>query len=211
MSTTDDLVRDLRGHHRGTMMADEVAHRVRFVVDPRDGGVAMPVSIGMLEAEQHVLFLPEEDEASLQLLLDPKPIDRDDEVADRWRIYHGAEEEMRWAKFVIRSGKRGAVVVDGDELARPNPLRAAEPGVCKRMNADPAALVALCLKFTGVETTKPVFVGVDPLGGDVRGRFDILRIWFPHAAGTGEEALAMLQAMVQEARAEQAGGSGTRK
>jgi hypothetical protein len=207
MTIADDLTRELRGHHRGVMLADEVAHRVRFVLDPRDGAVAMPVSIGMLEAEQHVLLVPEEGEAALQLLLEAEPIDRDDEVADRWRIYHGPEDEMRWAKFAIRSGKRGAVVVDGDELSLRNPLRTAEPGICKRMNADTAALVALCVKFTGVETTKPVFVGVDPLGADVRGRFDVLRLWFPHAAGSGAEAASMLEAMVREAQAKPRGTS----
>src|SRR5689334_13281298 len=48
--TADDMARALRGHDRGVMLVDEVAQGVRrFVVDPRDGGLVMPLAAGMLE------------------------------------------------------------------------------------------------------------------------------------------------------------------
>ena len=164
---------------------------MKFVVDPADGRLCGPVMVAAILASQHVLHLPEEtdDPAAMRVLLSPEQLDDDPPIADRWRVYHGEPEDVRWAAFWIDFAKREGVVVDGDALMSAHPFASDAPAIINELNADPARLATLCTKAGGMrEVESPVAVGVDPLGVDVRARFDTVRLPFPNEATTAEEA-----------------------
>jgi hypothetical protein len=163
--------------------------------------VVFPTNPIVFEGEA-VLFTPEESDQALQLLLLPRPTDPDtDEACDRWKAYHGTPAYPRWASCGIESARLGDDVVEGEALMVPNPLRAAEPALCKRLNADRARLTRLCHRATGVEIPGPLAVGVDPDGVDVKARFGIVRVLFGAPAPTGEAAGAAIDALLAEAAA----------
>jgi len=59
----------------------------------------------------------------------------------------------------------------------PDQARAAILGICRKVNAEMRELLKkACLRVAEVEIEDPRLVGVDPLGFDVRGRFDIVRL-----------------------------------
>ncbi len=195
-------IRTLRAHRQGVLVAGGVASPLRFVTDNATGRVVFPTNPNIFEDEEAVLFTPEESIEALQLLLLPRPTDPDtDEACDRWKAYHGTPEYPRWASCGIESGRLGGDVVDGEALMVPNPLRAAEPALCKRLNTDRARLTRLCRRATGVEIPAPLAVGVDPDGLDVKARFGIVRVPFaaPAPAPTGEAAGAAIDALLAEA------------
>lgn len=201
------LLRTLRSHREGVLLISGTATRVRFVLDGATGAVVMPLPATLLlapgpEAEDPVLMVAEESEGSLQLLVRLSELgpERED-VFDRWRAYHGSPRFTRWASLAIESGKMGGEVADGAELMRPNPLLAVEPALCKRLNADRAALAAACRKRAGLAPAEPVAVGVDPGGVDVRARFGIVRVEFESEARTPEAAAAAVGSLLQEGSA----------
>ena len=53
-------------------------------------------------------------------------------------------------------------------------------------------LRAACLREREIEIKEPRLVGVDPLGFDVRGRFDVVRLDSPTVMTTEEDARLVL-------------------
>jgi len=181
----------LAAHKAGTLEFDDNLVPWKFVVDPADGRLCGPVMVAAILASQHVLHLPEEsdDPAVMRVLLSPEQLDDDPPIADRWRAYHGEPEDVRWAAFWIDFAKREGVVVDGDALMSEHPFADAVPAIVKELNADPVRLAELCRAVGGMrEIEAPVAVGVDPLGIDVRARFDTVRLPFQAEANTAEAA-----------------------
>ena len=98
-------------------------------------------------------------------------------LCDRWRIYHGEPEDVRWARISIDAAKFDGRMFDGLALMEPNALAEAEPRVCRKVNAEMRGLLKqACLRVAEVEIEDPRLVGVDPLGFDIRGRFDVVRL-----------------------------------
>lgn len=192
----------LRAHHSGMLIADEVSHPTKYVLD--GGRLVFPAPGTVLEAFELVLFVPREDpadEPELQLMLEAAALDpASDAGADRWRVYHGEPRLTKWAACRVTGARFDRAVVEAEEFRLENPLAAAEPGLCKRLNADRAALTAIC-RPRGVEPKDPVAVGIDPEGIDVRARFGILRVPLPRAAADAQEAGAMIDAMLRDAMA----------
>jgi hypothetical protein len=179
----------LRSNRTGVLLAGEEAVPCRFILDPA-GRIVTPVDTHVLESPQHVLFVPDEDAAALQLLLHAHPfVGADPPIADRWRAYHGTPRATRWAAFEIESARLGPLVVDAPAVTSVNPLSPQEPALCRRANADRAALRAACRR-TGVDVPDPLCVGVDPHGLDVRARFGIVRLSFSKPAGDSAAAAA---------------------
>lgn len=194
-----DAIRVLRSHREGVLICDGAVLPLRFVIDNRDGRIVFPCSALPFESDECVLFVPEESDDALQLLLLPRPADPDiGEGCDRWKAYHGTPEFPRWASCAIESGRLGDEVVEGATLMNANPLRAAEPSLCKHLNADPARLTRLCARISGVEVPSPLCVGVDPAGLDVRARFGIVRVPFRSPVHSAEEARAETEALLAE-------------
>lgn len=198
---TPDALRHLRSHAAGALHFDDLILKRAVALDPSTGDPVTPVPPAVLAAEHVVLHLPEESDDALQLLVHPIELNPDTDAAcDRWRIYHGQPRDPRWARLEIQSGRLGPAVFDADDLRRPNPLRDAEPRLCSLLNADQAALSALCVRETRVTPTDPRAVGVDPDGLDIRARFGIIRIDLdpPADAATIE---SRLRSLLQGARA----------
>ncbi len=169
----------LRANLTGTIGFDEEFIPIKLVVAP-DGALVAPVMVAMLRALDVVVFLPEEDDAAMQLQVTLEEIEDKGEHAalcDRWRIYHGEPEDVRWARFSIDAAKFDGRMFDGLALMEPNPLTEAEARICRRVNAEMRDLLGkACLRVAEVEIEDPRLVGVDPLGFDVRGRFDVVRL-----------------------------------
>lgn len=169
----------LRANLTGTIGFDEEFIPIKLVVAP-DGALVAPVMVAMLRALDVVIFLPAEDDAAMQLQVTLEEIQDSGEHAalcDRWRIYHGEPEDVRWARISIDAAKFDGRMFDGLALMEPNALAEAEPRICRKVNAELRGLLKqACLRVAEVEIEDPRLVGVDPLGFDVRGRFDVVRL-----------------------------------
>lgn len=178
-----EIITEARGFIRanlaGAIAFDEEVVPLKVVVAP-DGALVAPVMVAMLRAFDVVLFLPEESDEAMQLQVTLEEIqDKGEHAAlcDRWRIYHGEPEDVRWARISIDAAKFGGRMFDGLALMQANALAEAEPRICRKVNAEMRDLLKkACLRVAEVEIEDPRLVGVDPLGFDVRGRFDIVRL-----------------------------------
>ena len=169
----------LRAHLSGSIGFDGDFVPLKIVVAP-DGALIAPVMVAMLRSFDITLFLPDEGEDSMQLQVTIEEIFDKGETAalcDRWRIYHGEPEDVRWARFMIDAAKFDGRMYDGLVLMEPNRLADIEAGICKRVNAEMRdALRNACKFIAKVDIEDPRLVGIDPFGFDVRGRFDIIRL-----------------------------------
>ena len=122
-------------------------------------------------------------------------------LADRWRIYHGDPEDVRWALMDIDAARFEGEVIDGEALIHSNPLATDEPRLCREMNREHCDdLRNLCLHYAEIGVKQPVMVGIDQFGIDVRGTFDVIRVPAIKRMETSEEATNILATMCEEAR-----------
>ncbi len=176
----------LRSNLAGLIRFDTEYLPIKVVVAP-DGRLVAPVMESMLLSTDCALYLPEEPEDRkdevIQLMV---TLDRLEEhgaegpLTDRWRIYHGEPEDVRWATMSIDFCKFGEYAFDGEALMWPNPIADGEAGLCRRVNENLIdRLRDAVLREQDLEIDDPRLVGVDGLGADVRGRFDVVRLEFP--------------------------------
>jgi hypothetical protein len=193
----------LRGHTRGDLRYEEQFGPVRYVIGP-EGRLAAPVAYQMLEAVDTVLFVPGFAEGAMEVQVTPSALDPDGPegaVADRWRIYHGEPQEARWAWLDPDAARYGKWVIDGEALRRSNPLAADEARLCRQMNQGSRDdLRGVCRHFSLADVEEPLVVGVDPLGFDVRRRFDVARVPAPSPVDTAEAFERIYEQMVREAQ-----------
>lgn len=176
----------LRGNLSGLIRFDEEFIPIKIVVGPC-GRIVAPVMVAMLQSVDRVLYLPEEpgdeDDSAIQLQVDLQQFSEDGpdgSLADRWRIYHGEPPDVNWATFEVDAARYGELFLMGEAIQVPNPLRDAEPAICREINADHVdALRAVVIGEAKVELDSPRLVGVDPLGFDVRGLYEVIRIPSP--------------------------------
>ena len=188
----------LRANLAGAIAFDGEVVPIKVVIAP-DGALVAPVMVAMLRAFDVVLFLPEESDEAMQLQVTLEEIQDAGEHAalcDRWRIYHGEPEDVRWARISIDAAKFGGMMFDGLALMEPNPLAADEARLCRAANGDHRDdLRAAVASVRGLAVEDPRLVGVDPLGFDVRGRFDVIRLPADPPIADAEDALAALEEM----------------
>lgn len=193
----------LRGNLSGLLRFDTEYMPIRIVVAP-DGRLVASVMESMLRSTDCALHLPEEPEDReddvIQLMV---TLDRFEEsgsdgvLADRWRIYHGDPPDVRWATMTVDFCKFRDLAIDGEVMMPANPLADDEPAICRRFNdLDGDALRRLVLADAGVELEDPKIVGVDALGFDVRGRFEIARIEFADTVDSSEIACESIESML---------------
>ena len=182
----DELRRALsfmRGHLSGLIRFDTEYLPIRIVF-AEDGRLVAPVMESMLMSTDCAIYLPEEpqenDDEIAQIMVTLHRFEENGPeggLADRWRIYHGEPEDVRWAAMTTDFCKFGGFAFDGEAVMQPNPLAAVEPAICREVNADrEEALRRVVLAEAEIDMESPRLVGVDPLGFDVRGRFQIARI-----------------------------------
>ena len=199
---TDDGLRLLHRHHQATLQHLERRAEVRFVIDPGTGELVFPVEQGFAAAPELVLHMPDEVQSTFELAVVPKVIERPeaDGTVDRWTAYHGQAGAlptqrggMKWVRAQIDAGKRprpgdAGEVYSASVLQQPNPLRATEFKLIKKLNGDRPLLASMCRGSTGVEVIDPLCVGIDSFGMDIRARFGILRLEFELEAATADQA-----------------------
>ena len=179
----------MRSERHAALICDDSPTPVRTVIDNASGRLVFPVGSYAFEAEQTVLWVPEERNDAMQVLVTLEEIDGSIcESADRWRIYHGDVTEPYWAQAEIIAVRFGPIVADGDEIDLSNPIAADEPGLCKRYNADRESLGRLAHAFDPRSSGPGTLVGVDALGIDIRTAYDIIRVPFGERQSTGEGA-----------------------
>jgi len=189
MDELTELEIALRSDRHAALLCDDTPTPVRTVIDNATGRLVFPAGSFAFEAEQTVLWVPEERSDAMQVLVMLEEIDGSIcEAADRWRIYHGGVTEPCWAQAEIVAVRFGPIVADGDEVDLRNPVAADEPGLCKRYNADHESLGRLAHAFDPRSTGPGTLVGVDGLGIDIRTAFDIIRVPFGQRQSTGEGA-----------------------
>lgn len=179
----------------GRLTLDDQAIHLKYIIDPASGRMTGSVPVAVLHAAELVLSVPEETDDALQLLLTAEE-SAESAATDRWICYHGDPEHVRWATFWIDSARHGPWVFDGDAFTLPNPLAAAEPALCKLLNADKAKLAALCQRFSGVPIPSPVCVGIDPRGIHIRARFGVVRVRFDSVLNDADSARAEIERML---------------
>ena len=169
-----------RANLAGELQFDEHIRPLKIVIGS-DGRAVAPVMVAMLQAMQTVLFLPHADEESLQVLVSLEQFEESSEHGhrvDRWQIYHGEPEDVRWAFVNVDCAKHLGAVIDGQAIEQPNPLADIEATVCQQLNADQSALRKFVQMRRKLDLEKPLLVGIDPWGMDIRGPFDIVRVEF---------------------------------
>lgn len=171
----------LRGHTRADLRFEENIRPIKYVIGP-DGRLIAPAMVAMLRSFDLVLFIPDDSDGAMEVQVTLEEFSErgvDGAAADRWRIYHGEPDDVRWAFMQIDMARFEGMVIDGAALTQANPLAEEEAKLCTELNRQPDDLRQLCTKFGssgGMEVESPVMVGIDPLGIDVRARFDIVRV-----------------------------------
>lgn len=194
------VLRLLRAHAEGTLRCDETPEPVRFVYSRLDQSVVLPLEPRLLDSAQFLLCLPDDSfDLSVRALLQVVPLGDEREIdRDRHLAYHGPTNAGAWVLGRIEHAHSASgLVVDGDLLARPSPIAPDEPRLCKRLNADRAALADATELFAGVRIAEPLAVGVDPHGFDVRARHGIVRVEFPSRCDDGETAARVISTMLE--------------
>lgn len=186
----------LSASREGVLLFGEQHTAVKFVTDHQTGRLIVSVPAAVLLATDHTLAVPEDSDDALQLLVTPEQVE-ESVSTDRWMAFHGTPEHVRWAELWVESAKHGAWVFDGEAFMLPNALAPAEPSLCKRLNADKAALARVCQRYAGVVVPSPTCVGVDPAGLYVRAAFGVVRVSFDRGARDGDDAAAVIDAMVK--------------
>ncbi len=196
----------LRSHLCGLIRFDTEYMPIKIVVAP-DGRLVAPVMESMLLSTDCALYLPEEPEDReddvIQLMVTLERFDEqgsDGRLADRWRIYHGEPEDVRWATMTVDFCKFGEYAFDGEALMWPNPFADLEARLCRAVNESRVdELRSLVLRVNETEIEEPRLVGVDPLGIDVRGRFEVTRVAFDVEIADPAEAEPTLDALLANA------------
>lgn len=209
MSVVDAAYRHLRRTFAGRLRFEEYEEPMKIVTSP-DGRLVAPVMVAMLRSFDTVLFLPDDSEASLQLqvtleeLAEHGPLGH---LCDRWQAYHGSPPDVRWALMAIDAAKFEGQFVDGAALTRPNPLAEDEARLCREFNRRETAgdgrptgfdlLRSACNAHLALRLESPVLVGVDPLGFDVRGTFEVYRLEAPLEMQSAEDVRRALRQLAE--------------
>jgi hypothetical protein len=196
----------LRAHTHGDLRFDEHVRPIEYVIDPRSGRLVAPLMVAMIRAGDTVLFVPAMRDGAMEVQVTIEPFDEhgpDGACADRWRIHHGDPPDVRWGMLAIDAARHDGHVIDGEALQRPNAIAGVEARLCRWLNTERrAALPALCRRFAGTEVADDALVvAVDPLGLDVRARFDVVRVPAPEELTTEADARRVIEAMIAGAGA----------
>ena len=172
-----------------------------LILDGETGRPVVSAPPSVLQADEHVLFIPDESPDALQLLTIPERIDAGERCCDQWRAYYGRPMGGTFIRFSIDCGKLGASVLDGDDLMQRNDLLSDVAALCGHFNRRPGVIESLCVA-DGCQSPSPsLLVGVDGYGFDVRTKFSVLRFEFGSLASDREDAVARIEQMIKDGKA----------
>ena len=197
----DAAIAHLRAHHTGELRFEEHVRPVKYIIAPT-GRLVMPAMVAMLESIDTVLYVPSYQDEAMEVQVTLEPLDErgsDGGLTDRWRAYHGEPDDVRWAWVDIDAARYRGHLIDGQAITRPNALAEDEPALCKWMNTEHGVnLGRLCARYAQADVEKPVMVGIDPSGIDVRRRFDVVHVASIEPMPTASDARRVLQVMLAE-------------
>ena len=182
-------LKELYARRDGVLALGETVTPIRFIIDGRAGRIITPAARHVLDHAEGTLFVPDEGERSVQLMVEISAADpiADGEACDRWQAYHIRPTGPLWAQMRVSGMRHGATVLDEGDIDLRNPLIGDEPKLCRELNADRPGVVR-ALARVKVDETEPTAVGVDALGIDVRCRIGIVRLAFNSMVLTAEAA-----------------------
>jgi hypothetical protein len=201
--TPAHAVRALRASAEAHLsVGEDSVRRVRYIIDRRRGGIVFPLAGDLREAGEAQLLVPSEHDPVVAALLSIHAMPSAPADAEiRYEIYHGRAREPAWAIASVEALRYHGEAFDGEEIELRDALLEHEPELCRMLNADPEALRELCARFARASVERPVAVGVDPDGIDVRARFGIVRIDFDEPVGTPGEARERIAGLAARSRA----------
>jgi len=186
----------LRSWTQGLFRFDEHVHSLKYVIAP-DGQLVAPVMVAALQTPDTALYIPDDEAPVLELLLSLEAFEERGEaavLADRWRIHHGTEEDLNWALMNIDMVRISGLVIDGDAIVRFNPFADVEADLCRTINnLGEDTLQRICKGQLDVDVEHPCAVAIDPLGLDIRARFDVLRLPFGTTLESPDRVLAVVK------------------
>lgn len=189
----------IRSERRADLLADGIPHPIKNVLDNHAGTLVFPIEPAALHAEEWVLWLPEERASAVQILVALETVDPErDPAADRWRIYHGSPTHHHWAGARALSIRLGSIVAGAETIDLTNPLAHAEPALCKAHNSDRPRLGRAAHAMDPRSEGEGLMVGVDPLGFDLRTRFDVVRIPFGERVTDADKARRRTEELLTE-------------
>jgi len=197
-------VRELRRWRSGVLLADGTPHDTRFVAHPATGALLFAAGRAVAEADELVLWAPEESHDAIQALLSPTEIHDSDwtgeleGVRDRYLAYHGRPRAARWLLAGADAVKWRGEVHEGERVFRPNRLGPVEPLLLKMINPGGHA-AGLAARFADATVHEAVAVGVDEWGVDVRSRVGVVRVPFADGPITHDRAEEALRRMIGDA------------
>lgn len=202
----DSPSRILRGNYGGALQLGDRPLPVKYVLDPSTGCPVIPLSadgpdaIPDEDADSLVIMIPDEGDESLQLQCSVVDIDpRTHEAPDRHLIYHGPSHQRRWGLLRVQAARVANKVFDALLIVAANPLRTAEPSLCKWANSRKEALAQLAKSRLTGGGDLSVMVGIDPMGIDLRTRFGPQRIDFETPAMDISQAQSRLHELLEPA------------
>ena len=169
----------LRAWTSAIIRFDEHVQPLQYVIAP-DGRLVAPAMVAMLSTLDTALHIPDEDPDGLQLLVELHEFDADGPegaLADRWRIYHGTPDDIRWAVMDVDLARFRGGTIDGEAMVVANPLAECEPRICALINASHVASIQQTLESQlSIKAQNPLVVGVHPDGLDVRCDHDVVQL-----------------------------------
>lgn len=192
-----DPLRTLRAHRAGVLLVDGMPRTVRYVLDPRDSAPVLSTARDAADADDLTLCVPDDaaDDAAqfagALVTLDPEA-SAHAALVDRWMIYHGKPDVPAFFRLQVDGVKHAGVVFEADAALAPNAFAHDEARVCRELNADPHRVRRLCRAALDDAPERPLVVGIDPDGLDVRGQHRVFRVHFTHRADTLSQALEMI-------------------
>jgi hypothetical protein len=190
----------LRFWTRGDLRHDELTTPIRFA-PAGDGRLIASVTAGMLAAGDCAMAVPDEHAPAMELtvtLEEFQPTGPAEAHADRWRIYHGDPPNSRWAMMSPDAARFRGEIIDGAVLQHSNPLSSVEPRLCGLLNRSHQDEIRTLMKRElDLDADNPKVVGIDPLGLDIRNRFDVVRIGLATSATDPATAEAVVIAAIR--------------
>ena len=194
---TDPALAALRANRGAVLVCPSHTRPCRTIIDDATGLPVTAIDPVDLAGDEHVLLVPGETDPILHLLVEASELDAGKGViVDRWCAYHGSPDGSRWVAWHVACARFGSDVIEADRIIVPNPLGDRVPTLCRGLNADGRRLSRLCEATERGQESEPVAVGVDPLGLDLRGRFDVIRVRFDPPAFTDGDVLDRVAAII---------------
>ncbi len=198
----DAALRTLASHHASVFLADGTPTPVRIILARGTPVLVASVHPTVADAAELVVFIPEETNDAMQLLVSARELGHADmSQQDRYLAYHSRAESSEWIAADIDACRWEGEVFDRDDLAAamngPGRMLADEPALLRTVNGDASIGVRLATHAGLRDVEHAVVVGVDPWGADVRAGTRLRRVEFESPVHDADAALHSLRSIAE--------------